>query len=73
MRTCRGFTAMSFRDLACDVAIKSASMDYHFPTKHDLGEALVKPKRLSEPALGAPGHSFPVYYATVTRGQRQGA
>jgi TetR/AcrR family transcriptional repressor of nem operon len=37
----RGFAAMSFRDLASDVGIKSASVHYHFPTKHDLGEVLV--------------------------------
>lgn len=36
-----GFPAMSFRDLATDVGIKSASVHYHFPTKHNLGEALV--------------------------------
>jgi TetR/AcrR family transcriptional repressor of nem operon len=36
-----GFAAMSFRDLAEDVGIKSASVHYHFPTKPDLGEALV--------------------------------
>lgn len=36
-----GFAAMSFRDLASDVGIKSASVHYHFPTKSDLGEALV--------------------------------
>jgi TetR/AcrR family transcriptional repressor of nem operon len=36
-----GFVAMSFRDLASDVGIKSASVHYHFPTKHDLGAALV--------------------------------
>lgn len=36
-----GFSAMSFRDLASDVGIKSASVHYHFPTKPDLGEALV--------------------------------
>ena len=33
---------MSFRDLATDVGIKSASVHYHFPTKPDLGEALVR-------------------------------
>ena len=37
-----GFTEMSFRDLAADVGIKSASVHYHFPTKADLGEALVE-------------------------------
>ncbi|RYG89995.1 TetR/AcrR family transcriptional regulator [Loktanella sp. IMCC34160] len=36
-----GFSEMSFRDLANDVGIKSASVHYHFPTKADLGEALV--------------------------------
>ena len=36
-----GFSEMSFRDLAQDVGIKSASVHYHFPTKPDLGEALV--------------------------------
>ncbi len=36
-----GFAEMSFRDLAGDVGIKSASVHYHFPTKADLGEALV--------------------------------
>lgn len=37
-----GFAEMSFRDLASDVGIKSASVHYHFPTKPDLGEALVQ-------------------------------
>lgn len=37
-----GFAEMSFRDLAKDVGIKSASVHYHFPTKPDLGEALVQ-------------------------------
>lgn len=37
-----GYSEMSFRDLAADVGIKSASVHYHFPTKPDLGEALVR-------------------------------
>lgn len=37
-----GFAEMSFRDVASDVGIKSASVHYHFPTKRDLGEALVE-------------------------------
>ena len=37
-----GYNAMSFRDLADDVAVKSASVHYHFPAKADLGVALVK-------------------------------
>lgn len=37
-----GFSEMSFRDVATDVGIKSASVHYHFPTKPDLGAALVE-------------------------------
>lgn len=36
-----GFDAVSFRDLAKEVGIKSASVHYHFPQKADLGEAVV--------------------------------
>ena len=32
-----GFHGFSFRDLAADVGIKSASIHYHFPSKADLG------------------------------------
>jgi len=35
-----GYNALSFRDLASEVGIKSASVHYHFPTKPDLAEAL---------------------------------
>ena len=37
----RGFNAMSFRDLADAVGIKTASIHYYFPTKEDLGLALL--------------------------------
>ncbi len=37
----QGFNAFSFRDIASDVGIKSASVHYHFPTKADLGEAVL--------------------------------
>lgn len=37
-----GFHAVSFRDLASDVGIKSSSVHYHFPQKEDLGEQLVQ-------------------------------
>ncbi|RDL44956.1 hypothetical protein DN730_04885 [Marinomonas piezotolerans] len=36
-----GYKAMSFRDLAAQVGIKSASVHYHFPTKADLLQALL--------------------------------
>jgi TetR/AcrR family transcriptional repressor of nem operon len=38
----RGYNALSFRDLADSVGIKSASVHYHFPTKGDLGAALAQ-------------------------------
>jgi TetR/AcrR family transcriptional repressor of nem operon len=37
-----GYNALSFRDLAAEVGIKSASVHYHFPTKGDLGAALAR-------------------------------
>ncbi len=36
-----GYHAVSFRDLADDLGIKSASVHYHYPQKEDLGLALV--------------------------------
>lgn len=38
----RGYNGLSFRELAKEVGIKSASIHYHFPTKGDLGAALAK-------------------------------
>ena len=37
-----GYNAVSFRHLADDVGIKSASVHYHFPTKADLGQAVAE-------------------------------
>lgn len=37
-----GFAEMSFRDIASDIGIKSSSVHYHFPTKTDLGRALIE-------------------------------
>lgn len=50
-----GFDAVSFRDLATAVGVKSASVHYHFPAKSDLGQAVVARyrERLIE-ALGDP-------------------
>ncbi len=36
-----GFHAVSFRDLATDLGIKSASVHYHFPRKEDLAVAMI--------------------------------
>lgn len=38
----RGYNALSFRDLATEVGIKSSSVHYYFPTKGDLGAALAR-------------------------------
>ncbi|WP_306115225.1 MULTISPECIES: TetR/AcrR family transcriptional regulator [unclassified Roseovarius] len=57
----RGYHAVSFRDLADELGIKSASIHYHFRHKEDLGLALVD--RYAErigASLGAPGdHPWP--------------
>lgn len=39
---CYGYNGFSFRDIAADVGIKSASVHYHFPTKGDLGAAVMQ-------------------------------
>lgn len=53
-----GFDAVSFRDLATAVGVKSASVHYHFPQKADLGQAAVARyrERIIE-ALGDPSDS----------------
>ena len=38
----RGYHALSFRELAKEVGVKSASIHYHFPTKGDLATALAQ-------------------------------
>ncbi len=37
----KGYNAVSFRELADELGIKSASVHYHFPTKQQLGVAVV--------------------------------
>ncbi len=37
----RGFHAFSYRDIAAEIGIKSASIHYHFPTKPDLARAIL--------------------------------
>lgn len=37
-----GFNAVSFRDIATEVGIKSSSVHYHFPHKYDLGRAVMQ-------------------------------
>lgn len=47
----RGYSGLSFRELAKEIGIKSASIHYHFPTKGDLGAALAR--RYTEDAVVA--------------------
>jgi len=37
-----GYNGLSFRELAKQVGVKSASVHYHFPTKGDLGAAVAR-------------------------------
>jgi TetR/AcrR family transcriptional regulator, transcriptional repressor for nem operon len=41
----RGYNGFSYRDLADQIGIKTASIHYHFPTKGDLGQALIENER----------------------------
>lgn len=55
-----GYNAFSFRDIANEIGVKSASIHYHFPTKEDLGQAMVR--RYTDrflDALGAPDDAEP--------------
>ncbi len=38
----RGYNAFSFHDIAHQVGIKTSSVHYHFPTKTDLGLAVIR-------------------------------
>ncbi len=38
----RGYNAFSYKDLAATVGIRTASIHYHFPSKSDLGVALME-------------------------------
>ena len=46
-----GYNAVSYRDIANEMGIKSASLHYHFPKKEDLGAALTQ--RYSDNFSGA--------------------
>ena len=64
----RGYNGFSFRDVAAEVGIKSASIHYHFPSKAELAETAARDYRewcsrelanLSAPdALGCPSSEF---------------
>lgn len=39
---CRGYSAFSYADISKQVGIRKASIHYHFPSKEELGQELVK-------------------------------
>jgi TetR/AcrR family transcriptional regulator, transcriptional repressor for nem operon len=65
-----GYHAFSFREIATELSIKSASVHYHFPTKEALGNAVTK--RYTDnflAVLGEPqAHPDPIdYYISAFR------
>jgi len=38
----RGYSAVSYQDIADAIGIRKASIHYHFPSKGDLGEAVIR-------------------------------
>jgi len=47
----RGFNGFSYADIATEVGVRKASLHYHFPTKADLGVALIS--RYTDRFMGA--------------------
>lgn len=56
----RGFNAFSHRDLAELVGVKSSSVHYYFPTKEDIGLALIEEYRAEVMASLASQAALPV-------------
>lgn len=56
----RGFNAFSHRDLAALVGVKSSSVHYYFPTKEDIGLALVAEYRAEVMGLLSSLEGLPV-------------
>lgn len=63
-----GYHAFSFRQIAAELGIKSASIHYHFPSKEDLGVAVTQ--RYTEDflkSLGSPSdHKKPAHFYIQT-------
>src|SRR5262245_55095354 len=74
----RGFNGFSFHDLADRVGIRTASVHYHFPTKDDLGQALVTRytadfiAALGEPDAGPTDERLRNYIAVFRKALSQG-
>lgn len=57
-----GYNGFSFRDVAADVGVKSASVHYHFPTKADLATALADRYAAEAAAfMGAPSSALEAF------------
>lgn len=65
MRT-GGYNSISYRDIASEIGIKSASVHYHFPQKEDLGFAVVR--RYRERFVAALGNAESSH---MTAGEKQ--
>ncbi|NIJ34124.1 TetR/AcrR family transcriptional regulator [Sphingomonas oligoaromativorans] len=63
-----GYTALSFRDLASEVGVKSASVHYHFPTKPDLAQALLDRRCADQEAFFEDLFSQTQNYETLIKG-----
>lgn len=67
-----GYNGLSFRELAKEVGVKSASVHYHFPTKGDLGAELARLYRAAASAdleAIASEHNDPSMCLTLYAGQ----
>ena len=72
-----GYNAFSFREIAAEIGIKSASVHYHFPTKEALGEALAERysdnffKALGDPQASPPAELLARYVAAYGAALKQ--
>jgi TetR/AcrR family transcriptional repressor of nem operon len=77
----RGFNGFSYADVAADLHVTKASLHYHFPSKAELGEALISryTERFAEALAGIDAHgrgpadrleAYVGLYAEVLRGRR---
>ena len=59
----RGFNGFSYADIAAEVGIRKASLHHHFPTKTDLGQALIEvySEQLNSALMGIGSSSLPAY------------
>jgi TetR/AcrR family transcriptional regulator, transcriptional repressor for nem operon len=68
----RGFNGFSYADIAAELGITKAALHYHFPSKADLGEALITryAVRFGEALAPDKLRGYATLYADVLRDQR---